>query len=306
MTYRLRLVLGGLIVATATVAQAFNYTNSDLMLVFRKDGFNDTVFDLGTVSNYLGKANGTTLTVANWNLSLAKSTYGNNLSGVKFILIAATSMTGEQSPLRVWATDASITAATAPTDMPPSKWGGLRSTISTVGTEASAITATNSTQSYVVSSTDPSSYTYVASGGNQYDVATMSGYSPFPVESAIPATQLFYELKPSSATPKPAAALVGSFQLATNGVLTFTAGPLVQQVPQVPARIVSWQRNGSTTTLQFTTTNSLNYRLWYLNQLATPWTWASNATLISGDGSNKTITDTYTGNTRFYRIETLH
>ena len=287
-------------------AGAFNYTNSDVLLVFRKIGYNDVEFNLGSVSNFLGRANGTVLTVTNWNLSLTKSTYLNSLSGVSYILLAATSTTGEQAPNRLWATDADLAPATPPTDLPGSRWNSLRGKISYVGEQASALTSSNATQSLVVSSGDANSYTAIASDNGNSDPANIMGLSPFPVEALVTNTLLFYQLKPSSATPKPAASLIGYFYLDFNGVLTFTAGPLQQTVPLVSSHITRITHTTGLATIYFSTTNSLNYRLWYLNQLGAPWSWSSNATLISGDGTVKNFTDNYGGNLRFYRIETLH
>jgi len=48
-----------------------------------------------------------------------------------------------------------------------------------VGTLASAYTLTNSTQSYVITTTDDSSYTSIASSSGLYDVGNVSGYAPF-------------------------------------------------------------------------------------------------------------------------------
>ena len=39
----------------AQIASAFTYGEGDLLLVFRADGFNDVEFNIGTVSNFLGK-----------------------------------------------------------------------------------------------------------------------------------------------------------------------------------------------------------------------------------------------------------
>jgi hypothetical protein len=54
-----RLLLLSLWFATGVhTACAFTYTNTDLLLIFRQDGFNDVEFNLGTVSNFLGQADG--------------------------------------------------------------------------------------------------------------------------------------------------------------------------------------------------------------------------------------------------------
>ena len=71
-------------------ASAFTYTDFDLLLVLRQEGLSDVEFNLGSVTNFLGKADGTLVTVTNFDVNLAKSNFNNNLVGVKFILAAAT------------------------------------------------------------------------------------------------------------------------------------------------------------------------------------------------------------------------
>ena len=106
----LQLALLTAVTFLSTSAHAYIYNESDVLLVFRKTGFNDVEFDIGSISNYLGKANGTVITVTNntgltngWNFGLTRSNYNNSLSGVNFLLIAATSLS--DSVKRVWATD---------------------------------------------------------------------------------------------------------------------------------------------------------------------------------------------------------
>ena len=279
-------------------ASAFTYFDSDLLLVFRKDGFNDVEFNLGSVSNYLGKAVGTKLTVSNWDTNLVRATYNNSLASVKFLLVAATSAT--DSSRRIWSTSAQLNPATPPTDLSGSRWGQLRSKLSFVGTEATNITAGSASQSYVVASSDLSSYTYIVSDGGQVDAATIAGLEPFPVETENPATLLFYELKISNLSVKPAAALIGSFSLESSGALTFTAGPLSSPLPQ--PRITSITRAGSVSTISFTTTNNASYRLRYTADLATG-AWTTLPTVVAGDGANKTLTDNTSGPQRFYTVE---
>src|SRR6185295_4427483 len=215
------LFLGLCAAALVHTASAFTYSDGDLMLVFRKDGFNDVEFNLGSVNSYLGKADGTRLTVSNWDANLVRANYNNSLAGVKFLLIGATSATDPAR--RIWSTSAQLSPTTPPTDLSGSRWGSLRGKISYVATEATNITAGSASQSYAVGPNDPSSYTFIASDGGQVEASTIAGLEPFPVESENPATLLFYELKISNLVVKPAAALIGSFSLEASGMLTFTA-----------------------------------------------------------------------------------
>src|SRR5205823_313719 len=76
---------------TITVQAGFTYKDTDLLLVFRKDGAtNDVIYDVGSISNYLGQANGTMLTVNGFDFSRVQSVFGTDLSGVNYVLMAAT------------------------------------------------------------------------------------------------------------------------------------------------------------------------------------------------------------------------
>ena len=289
-----RILLTVFTAGAAQVASAFNYTNSDLLLVFRANGFNDVEFDLGTVSNYLGRARGTVVHVSNFDLSVATNNFGN-LNGVKFDLLSATTLS--DSLPRIWATDANL--AGSPTALNYASWNGFQSFISTVGSLATIYTVSNTTPSYVVSPTDNSSYTYNASESGVLNAANIGGRSPYAVENAIPATLSFYELQISGATPLPAAPLVGRFMMDAAGNLTFVAGaPILTQ-----SQIVGVSRNGSQTSVSFTTTASAaQYRLRYAANPAGPWT--TLPTAAAGDGTVQTLTDTTADSARYYSIVT--
>ena len=278
-----------------SLASAFTYADGDLLLVFRKDGFKDVEFNIGTVSNFLGRADGTKLTVSNWDLNLVNTNYNNNLNGVKFVLVAATDTTNALR--RVWATSANLYPLTPVVDLAGSKWGNLRSKISTIGTEATNITAGSASLSYVPDLNAASSYTVIVQEGQGLDAATMGGSAPFPVEVDNPGTLLFYDLRISNANPKPAAHLIGSFCLDAAGLLSFTAGPLTP----LPQPTISVVRSNSVNTISFLTTDCGNYRLRYTSDLAGPWT--ISPTIITGDGTTKPLTDTTALALRFYLVE---
>lgn len=288
-----------LIAASTQIAGAFTYSNTDLLLIFREDGFNDVEFNIGSVSNFLGKASGTTITVNNWNFNQVRGNFNNSnsLSGVKFLLIATTSST--DSPRRSWLTDAN--AGGTPTDVSGSKMSTLHGKIDLVAQQAQANTVTNNVQVYIVPPADSSSYTSTASEGGTLDPATMGGSAPFPVESEIPATNRFFELKVSNLSVKPAAVQVGSFALTSAGVLTFTAGSLA---PLQRPQIVANARTGNQQSVSFTTVTGGNYRLRYINTLnSSVATWTALPTVIAGNGSTRTLTDTSADAVRFYAVE---
>ena len=297
------LKIGAFLLASgwAQNVSAFNYTNSDVLLVFRKDNFNDVEFDLGSVSNFLGKVNGTVIPVTNWSLQTVTNNFNHSLLNVKFLLAA---VTASDDPLRrAWLTDAS--SSDTPTDQSGSRLTQIYSKISEVGGEATAATFTNSSQVYITNASAVTSYSYIASGGGQLDASTLGGAAPFPIEIENPAANRFIELKASNVSPKPAATIVGTFSLTSAGVLTFTAGPPVTALTQ--SHIQSIARSGSLNTVTFSTTSGANYRLRYTTNLVSGASiWTILPTSIAGDGSNKTLTDTTSDPRRFYVVEAYH
>ena len=288
-----------LIAGWTQLLAAFTYNDTDLLLVFRKVNFNDVEFNLGSVSNFLGHATGTTIPVTNWDLGLVQSNFNNTLDNVDFLLVAATAVT---DPLRrVWLTDAK--ASGTPTDISGSKMGALGSKIEFVGLQGQSFTGTNSQEVYVVPPGDVSSYTYIVSNPGNLDATSIGGLAAFPVEDPPPATNRFFELKLSNATVKPPAVQAGLFSLTSAGVLTFTAGaPLPQPV------ILSIRRSGNTNSVSFTTVTGGNYRLRYTSSLGNGMrvtAWNILCTTVAGDGSPKTLTDNVADAQRFYAVEEL-
>src|SRR4051812_41893344 len=80
-----------LLVGFANSLSAFTYTDTDVLLVFRRtNATNDVLFNLGSISNYLGLANGTNLAVTNFDFSRVQTVFGSDLTGVKYVVAAVT------------------------------------------------------------------------------------------------------------------------------------------------------------------------------------------------------------------------
>jgi hypothetical protein len=199
-------------------AGAFTYSDTDLLLVFRKDNYPDVMYNLGSVSNYLGRANGSAVPVTNWDSTVAQANLGGSLSGAKFILVAVTPL---EPPLRLWLSDAS--ASSNPADETYSKWSGQRSKVNAIGVLGAASGGSGNAV-VVLPASDPNSYSFIASAGGTLDAATMGGAVSFPVEQEIPGQVRFYEIEVSTLNPKPLSNLVGAFTLAADGKLNFVAG----------------------------------------------------------------------------------
>ena len=200
--------------------QAFTYRDGDLLLVFRQDGYNDVVFNLGSVTNFTGLASGTVKPLTNWSAALALENFDGTLDGSKFVVVAASAPQGTAS--KSWLTDADD--AGAPTHVTYSKWSLQYSAIAAVGRQAAEI-APAGTNAYVRDPDDAHSYTYIVSQGGNLDAGSLGGASAFPVEQDITgagATMRFFEIQANKAATVPRQ--VGSFTVSAEGALTFTAG----------------------------------------------------------------------------------
>ena len=286
-----RLLLVGSVIGTAQLGSAMNYSNTDLLLIFRQDGFNDVEFDIGAVTNFIGLAQGAQKTVT-YDTNLVSSNFNNNLAGVSFLLTAATGL-GDPAP-RVWVTD--VYQSSVPTDVTYSQFSQLRSTISSVGLQGSILTASNSLP-VVVPSSEPGSFSYVASGGNLTPASSLGGLTSFPVEAVGAGSLSFYEIHIATSTPRPPATLLGTFKMDGAGQLAFTAG---NAVVLAQPTITSIMRSGATTTLSFTTVSGTKYQLQTASSL--PGSFGPVGSPVTGDGTPKTFSDTSSDPVRFYRI----
>ena len=290
-----RLLLIGCLLGTAPFGKAVNYTNTDLLLIFRENNFNDVEFDVGPVSAYLGLAQGTQKTI-NFDTALVKANFNDSLTGVTFSLVAATDL-GAAQP-RVWLTD--VYTSPVPTDITLSKFSQIRSKLSSIGQQASILTQSNSLPA-VIAASQSGSFTYIASDANLTPASSLGGLTGFPIEAVNPATLNFYELQISTATPKPPATLVGTLTLDGTGVLTFNAGGgPVLTAPTISGIV----RNGNTAIVSFTSVTGLKYQLRYATSL--PGTFNPAGTAITGDGNVQTFSDSSSDPVRFYDIQANH
>ncbi|MEI7732130.1 MAG: immunoglobulin domain-containing protein [Verrucomicrobiota bacterium] len=221
--------------AASFSAAAFPYQDTDLLLVFRKDGvaYNDVTYNLGNVSNYFGLPAGSSIPVTNWDASLAKASYNNNLSGVKFIVMAISPSFDTINLRRTWITVGDSNAV--PKNVRPSAQAVQSGNIGGVGVALNGLDQ-SATPSYVIANSDGSSYTYICSGGGTGDLASQNGSFPYSVEQAIPGTSRFFEIK--AVNDGANATQIGSLSMALDGTLTFIVGgggavaPAISTPPQ--------------------------------------------------------------------------
>jgi len=190
------------VMLTVPLAQAWTYQDEQALLVFRKPGFNDVVFNIGSVSNFLNKPNGYSATVTGWDLGRVTGTFGADLTAdVRVIVLATTSSSSANR--RAWVSSADLN--TPVYDQTPSVWQGqLYGKINAIGTKPLGY-ATSSTNTYEIAPTHISAYDYIVSdaGVNTANLPKLGGTVPFKVESPIAATLKFWEIKPSTANPNP-------------------------------------------------------------------------------------------------------
>ena len=292
---KLLLILAALaLLAAPRTTHALNYAPGHLLLVFRADGFSDYEIDLGPVSAFVGVAAGTKVPV-NYDVASVRANFNGSLGGVKFSLAGATALT-DANP-RVWLGDLNLTAT--PKDLTLSKFSTIRSKIDAAGSQAAAITSSN-TAPYVVVSSDANSFSYIVSDGALANVSTMNGAVPFAIDPANPTTMKFYELHISAAATKPDATFLGAFTIDVNGALYFTAG----QLPALTASTLAITRTGSSSQVTFTTKTGANYRLLYAPDFASGWTQTGNK--VAGTGASLSITDSAADTARFYQIQTVY
>ena len=298
----LKISLVALALLSAPLARAWTYTNGHALLVFRLSGFNNVEFDLGDISQFVGKPNGYTANVTGWDSNLVTSVFGSDLSGVSVILAATTADTNA-SPA-AWLSSGDPDAV--PHDYSFPTWrNNLYSTINAIGSRPlTYIVPTTNASAYSI---DPggtyrlASYDYIVSGGgvNSGAIPQFGGNVSFPVEKSIPGSFGFWQITPGSSSQ--AGTYIGTFTIDAGGNLSFTAGPL--SVVVAPPTILSINRTNTLNTVTFTTVNGGNYSLVYSTDATGNGTgWSIVSGPVAGDGANHSLTHTTADANGFYRV----
>jgi hypothetical protein len=295
----------------ARAAWPATYHDGDLLLIFRESGQNDVEFDLGTVSNYLGHANGYTTSVTGWSLSQVTTTFGSDLTGVSVILVATTGLTNSTptawfsapTPQPFW--ENGVAPYNAAYNVLPSIWQTYWSTINSIGTRPGIYLPTTN----VFSPTSIVAYDQIASLNGHAVTGTsdasdtsswiplLGGNAPFNVEQIIPGSFGLVAVQSSTLVSKPLDTYVGTFTIDSSGDLTFVAGPAAPTISGIT-------RSGNVSTVTFNTTVSGTYSLLYSNVLSAASTnWPVYSGSAVGDGNNNSLTSTNSSNTGFYQVE---
>jgi len=321
------LAAGTLLLARLPIrAQTFAYTNCDLVAGFQVPGeANDLVVDLGTVAYYQNLPWRSVVTITNLTATLLSETLSPpvnplpTLDGITWSVAAA--MRGNvnypQLPLQtIWVTSPQpgITSP-GPVWKRESVWnlGGTASQIDAIGFQAATYGngqpagPDNTPGGIVIPPARQYSYTSIMGARGNYD-GTFQGdaenTTPDGFDTAgLPSRSTLYELLPATGNAEgTAGAVIGYFDFEPDGTLIFTAGP-----PPLPVTITSITRQGTVTTIGFTSANLVGYRLRYTDSsgFTTPISsWNIGSTNI-GTGSTLSLLDTNAAPIRFYVIESF-
>jgi hypothetical protein len=316
--FQLSLALFALLPALS--ARAWTYNDGDVLLIFRESTpgvypsqNNDVEFDIGSVTNFLGKTNGYTKTVTGWTLSNVTSIYGSDLTGVSVILVAATSPTNASPtayfsaalPQSYWLNG--VEPYHTAYNVSPSVWQGFWAKINSIGTRpALYLPVSQQTASYSFAPSSILSYDrivasddYVKAGAqntiNADWLPQFGGFAPFTVEGVAPGSFGFLAVPSSTALVKPLDTYIGTFTIDNLGNLTFTAGPLTPVVTGIT-------RSGGTSTVNFSTGLSSSYSLVYTNKLGGSTNWTAVGSSLVGDGNTNSLTYTSADRVGFFRV----
>jgi hypothetical protein len=287
-------ILAALTLLAAPLARAWTYNNGDVLLVFR-NGSQDVEFDIGSVTNFLGRTNGYTTTVTGWDAGLVTSTFGTLDNNVDVVLLATSGTTNWLSSAEPNTTAYNISSQGAET---------LHNVISAVGTRPlyPINIPTSGLNSYSIDTGGQyasSAYDSIVSNGHFSGIPQLGGNVPFTVQQGIPGFLDFWAIQPTTVYPNsPPDTLVGTFTIDTSGVLTFVAGPRASTITGVSV-------SGNLSAVQFTTTVGSTYAVVYTNNFTGAVTnWPVDPNTLVGNGKVNTIVHTNNGSAEFYRIST--
>jgi hypothetical protein len=318
--------------ATGTARAQFNYNSGlqqygDLLICFRPSTETyDLVVDVGSVTNFTSLAVGSHIVINPTYYDSAKLAY-TGTNSIYWSALACQRLPGANSTNNIWVTRARSSLNTQSTPWPcntPGQQGSAASRIDIIGNDALDISQggdpngaspTNGNtfvvERYGNSSGDfYDSYGYLVgangnlggnfwgdSGGVSVEQSTPSNFTT----AGQPVRADFYQLLSiSNGLP---ATYLGYFELATNGVLTYTAGP--SSVVVTAPRIVSYAHNKSTNTIYFTTVSGGTYTLRGTNStgLATAKTnWPAIGSSLAGNGLTNSLVEVTTNSLRLYII----
>ena len=313
-------VVGGFALFTGGAhAAPFLYGPGDLVLAFRQTGnASDYVVNIGKAINYSTLPTGATLAVTNLSASQLTSAFPS-VNGLAWSVAAAHRPPADTNfPLQtIWITAPRFDIATqSPAWLRKGQFiqGTAASQIDAVGVNAAAYSSSqpagdNNTVTGVVIPAS-SDYAFTPLIGDAADYGSFQGNvenrtpDDFDSSASIVVRSDLYELLPGASaegTLNAPGRYLGYFELKPDGTLTFNTGaPAITQ-----PSITNVARNGSVTTVSFTTVSGATYRLRATDAagLTSPVsTWSPGAT-VSGNGALQSLQDTSSDGLRFFAVE---
>lgn len=321
---------------TAAQAQVFVSHNADLCLGFRKTGAyaenNEVVVDLGTASNYVNLAIGTTTNISTYTAAQLTASFSslNNLqwsvtgyqlgkyypnypTDTLWLTVPRSSPTIQSQPLTRQGTSYQNTTKTPIQSI----FAGAAYISQQVATsnqfntpffvqEAMGTYSGHNLSTFMASLGDPTQGTLNDTWYQNLEITTpgtFSGYVRSDLYEVRPLTDSSgnFIVDPHVGTNS-SAYYLGYFQFNSNGTMTFTRAAASTSVPQP---VLSMTRSGSASTISFASSSGATYTLCFTNSagLTTPSAnWPTNTTTIPGDGTIKSFTDSAGDPNRFYRV----
>ena len=326
-------LLLALCAATGTAQAQFAYNDGgygspgDLLVCFRPaSGSYDLVVDCGSITVFTNLAVGQKIAITSYYSPSQLKYPGTNSIYWSALARYANGPVGD-----IWVTRPRTSLNTQSTPWPCkgySTQNGAGSQIDSIGDDASNIAG--GSDPFGTSPTNGSSFVVEPEGGSSsgssynsysYQMANKDGYGDLDgnfwgdsggvsLEQSTPANFTtagqsvradFYQLlSVSNGLP---ATYLGYFELATNGVLTYTAGP--SPTTLTAPRIVSLVHTGTTNTVYFTTVSGGTYTLRGTNSAgltAAKTNWPAIGSSLAGNGLTNSLVEVTTNTSRLYII----
>jgi len=321
-----RLLAAMAMIFSAVQSEAFNYQYGDLLIGFRlaTGGTYNLVIDAGPASGYTNLTAGTKINITALTGPLLADAFGTT-NGVSWSAFAAFDgnypdvtqdgtlfMSRLRSNFNTQSTPWGRYKISAQ-DLTGSKIDGVGVGAYTIALDLSVNSDNTSNALVELQSwnTDGGKASYKSELFGSSSVANWAGtFQGLPEQTTSDTftddgqpvrADLYWMPSYNSTISHPPGTYLGYFELNTNGVLTYTAGP--SSTTLTPPAIVSVTRIGTTTTVFFTTGNSGSYSLVGTNNLAAPKaTWPVIGSPVPGNGLTNSISDVTTDGSRFYLI----
>jgi len=303
--------------AISVSATTFNYTAGDVLICFRKTsgGTLDLEVDAGPISTFTNLAIGQKITIANYTGAQLSRVGTNNISWSAFTYLDASTTGTPTNVLYMTNPRYDLNIQTDPYGRYNNSSQGLtvsqiKSIISGMTNYVNYTNASSSTASLVPESASTPPYiSYIVGLGpnlnfnNTFQTDPEQSTGGSFTTGGQPVRADLYRLYPSAGGAlHPDGEYLGYFELSTNGVMTYTAGPSPTLL--VAASIMSITRSGTTNTVMFTTSSSGTYVLCGTNKLTEALTNWPALNSVAGDGSPHALTHITANSPMYYTIRT--